>query len=165
MQDVPHPFPCCLCLSVFPTPYTHSSCKEKKELKNNAKRVSLLFFFFFFFFPWLRYINNKHPVVFCGTVFRITVTGKPLINHKSPFPFKREHWEQRYAARWWLTPWLFFSFFTPTIMVFVWKGVCSLFSYFPVIVHRWKAHKRAGQAEWWQFLYHWKVLKTVCLKS
>lgn len=49
------------------------------------------YFFFFLTFN----INNKHPV-FYGTVFPIPVTGKPLINQKSPLPFKRE---QRYAER------------------------------------------------------------------
>lgn len=44
---------------------------------------------FFFFFTFM--INNKHPVVFYGTVFPIPVTGKPLINQKSPSPFEREH--------------------------------------------------------------------------
>lgn len=41
--------------------------------------------YFFFFFFLLRHINNKHPVVFYGTVFPVPVTGKSLINQKPPF--------------------------------------------------------------------------------
>lgn len=76
----------------------------------------LLFFFFTFM------INNKHPVVFYGTVFPIPVTGKPLINQKSPSPFEREHW---YAGRWWLTPWLNVL---PQQLCFSFENVHTLFS-------------------------------------
>lgn len=96
--------------------------------------------------------------MFYGTVFPIPVTGKLLINQKSPFPFKREQW---YAERWWLTPWLTVL---PQHLCFSFEKVYALFRLFPLILHRCKAHRIAGQAEWWQFLKHWKLLKILSLK-